>query len=130
MSVLRRRSTRNNEVCTFEFKREHSLAEVAHWVCDVLNSAIVVTDAVALWDVERSSDEGSESIDFSYPVEEKIILKAMMERDVERLVFSGQFGRAPITVNFNLKTYEVNVALHKDHLIDEYKIEKALKLSR
>lgn len=130
MGILRKRSARKNEICTFDFLREHSLEEVANWACDIVNSGIVITDVIALWDVERSSDEGNNSIDFSCPVEEKSILSAMKEREVDRLVFSGRLGRAPITVNFNLKEYEVNVAMHKDHLLDEYKVEKALKLSR
>lgn len=130
MGILRKRSARKNEICTFAFLREHSLEEVAYWASDIVNSGIVITDAIALWDVERSNDEGNDSIDFSCPVEEKCLLSAMKERKVDRLVFSGKFGRAPITVNFNLKEYEVNVAMRKEHLLDEYKVEKALKLSR
>lgn len=130
MSILRKRSTENNEVYTFEFKGDHSFKEIVRWIYDLLNSSIVVTDAITLWDMTRNSDEGNESIDFSYPVEEKLILKEMLERDVDRLIISGELKRKPITINLNLKNYEVNLALNKDCLIDEHELEKFLKLPK
>ena len=130
MSSIRRRSSRNNEIFTYEFNREHSLPEVAHWICSVINSGVVSADVLELWDTIRRNDEGNESTNMYRPIDEKKLLIEMKSRKIDRLVFSGTMERAPITINFNLETFEINIALHKDHLVDEYKIEKKLKLTR
>ena len=130
MSLLRKRTTKISYIYTFEFLREHNIEEVVNWVNDIVNSGLITIETISLWDTERNYDEGNESIDFTYPIEIKHILSALKERNIDCFILSGKFEEEPITVNCNLKVYEVNVAIHKIQLLNEYQIEKALKLSK
>lgn len=128
MALLRKRDAKINEIYTFEFLRNHSIEEVARWASDIVNSGIITTCVVSLWDTERNYDEENESIDFPCPVNEKSLLSALKQRKVQSLIFSGQYEEMPITICFDLEKYEVNIGLKKGCLLEESEIEKQLKL--
>lgn len=123
MGMIKKRHVKNSSVFIFRFERKHNLENVMRWICGMTNLGIIRVETFALWGTDKDY-----SSYFKYSINGEILLNALNESHPDRIVFSGLLGITPVTVNFNLRTYRVNVMVPMNHLIDEATLEKSIGL--